>query len=94
MLSKLRSICVISRQVQDVSDRRTYNPSVLTTYIMQDVNTEMFNNFKNIPTSPLKKIKRTVGYGTSNDHVDRAGAALKRMRLTDTILEDERRMSD
>ncbi|KAI0336905.1 hypothetical protein BDW22DRAFT_1302684, partial [Trametopsis cervina] len=61
MLSKLRSICVISRRVQD-----------------------------NTPTSPLKKIKRSVGYRMSCDSVNQTAGALKRMRLTS----DGEQMSD
>ncbi|KAI0337021.1 hypothetical protein BDW22DRAFT_1340590, partial [Trametopsis cervina] len=72
MLSKLRSICVISRQVQDV----------------------IFNSFKTTPTSPLKRIKRNVGYVTSNEYGNQAARALKRLRLTDAASEDETQMSD
>lgn len=81
MLSKLRAICILSTQVQQVSF-----PSVLIVYpptTTQDLNDEVFTFTKNAPLSPTKKTKRTVGYYT-HDHEeteDVSGIDLKRMRI-------------
>ncbi|KAI0340233.1 hypothetical protein BDW22DRAFT_1334836 [Trametopsis cervina] len=72
MLSKLRSICIISRQ---------------------DINTSLFDKIKNPPVSPLKKIKRRVGYTTFADSANQTVGALKRLRLTDST-SDVDEMSD
>ncbi|KAI0338187.1 hypothetical protein BDW22DRAFT_1338408 [Trametopsis cervina] len=80
MLSKIRSICIISRQVQDVSKANKY----ARVQSIQDINTDVFDKIKNPPVSPLKKVKRRVGYMTSADAANETAGALKRLRLTDS----------
>ena len=81
MLSKLRAICVLSTQVQEVRDMVSSNTCILTT--TQDLNDEVFNSTRRPPLSPTKKTKRNVGYYTCSDEDMSEGAReeLKRMRI-------------
>ncbi|KAI0346337.1 hypothetical protein BDW22DRAFT_1302883, partial [Trametopsis cervina] len=54
MLSKLRSVCILSRDVQSVRRRDILD--------LQDMNHEAFSIGKRVPISPTKKLKRRVGY--------------------------------
>ena len=81
MLSKLRAICILNSQVQEVCD--TFSSKITTLIAIKDLNDEVFNSTKRIPLSPTKKTKRNVGYYTCSDEDMAEGAReeLKRMRI-------------
>ena len=81
MLSKLRAICVLSAQVQEV--RETVSSDTTTLIAIQDLNDEVFNSTKRVPLSPTKKTKRNVGYyNCSNEDMEEGTREeLKRMRI-------------
>ncbi|KAI0681952.1 hypothetical protein BC835DRAFT_1311726 [Cytidiella melzeri] len=48
---------------------------------VEDVNNQVFHSLVKQPTSPLKKVKRTVGYDTQTYDTDHPVAGMKRLRI-------------
>ena len=65
-LPKLRSICVLDRIVEKVSIYYLLLNGKLISAYNQDYNTAAIKTLAKKPVSPMKKMKRKVGYRTSS----------------------------
>lgn len=77
LVCKLRSICVLDRSIEDVSAIINVN-NIIILNPPQELNRERLQAVIRKP-SPLRKVKRQVGYDDSD--VEETGSDLKRMRM-------------
>ncbi len=81
-LPKLRAICVLSRAVQSVITSSLF--SLCCAHYMQDYNSSALKDLSLRAVSPLKKVKRKVGYGEEEEiGMEESRRRLKRMSLQD-----------
>lgn len=88
MLSKLRSICILNRQVYQVGDRTIKGAPTNLDGLLQDYNDWAFERMKTPSKEEKKKVKRRVGYETDIDDTGKAQDAMKRMRLDSSSKDD------
>jgi hypothetical protein len=72
LLAKLRSICILDRVVEHVSNvHDLYNPPAHAHHCTKDYNQAIIKTIRSKPISPLKKVKRRIGYqnGTGDSEV-------------------------
>lgn len=81
-LPKLRAICVLSRAVQSVIKVSLFN--LHHAHYMQDYNSSALRDLSLRAVSPLKKVKRKVGYREQEETgMEESRRQLKRMSLQD-----------
>ena len=91
MLHKLRSVCILSQQVEQV--RANYISITTTELFIQDLNEYVLERFKHQQSNPGAKaisVKRRVGY--QDELVETSTSSMKKLRLDDD--EDPKAMID
>ncbi len=83
MLSKLRSVCVLSRQVHEVRIIIKIINLILT--LQQELNDTVFEKLKVPLKAEVKKVKRKVGYRATEDEGESTSEAMKRLRLDEKM---------
>ena len=83
MLSKLRSVCILDKQVFKVRRNVSFTSEGLITFT-QDLNDATFERMKTSPKTQVKRVKRKVGYDGGDDG-ESTSQAMKKLNLSSNV---------
>lgn len=82
------AICILSKQVQDMSER-TNNVDIELTRCPQDTDTTLFNSARQETAGFFQSIKRRVRYDEDGSDTEGSSVAFKCMRIDGSSTQDE-----